>query len=138
MNVCAGVVADQIVIGSNAKEFSKVTEGDGGVGLKPEVAMVMCRSQITPFTVGERGGGGSTGRVSLMERSQIIPSFREKWQSLDHYMLKQTSFKAELEYYIISRNCQITDSSRATAQTYQCMFFGEIKAQYSQMKLQIR
>lgn len=48
--LCIGVLTDQVVIRSNAKEFSEVTEGNGCICLKPEVTMVMCRSQITALT----------------------------------------------------------------------------------------
>lgn len=50
-NICS---ANQVVIRSNAEEFSEITEGDGGVSLKPEVTVVMCWSQITSFTVGDK------------------------------------------------------------------------------------
>lgn len=54
MNVCVCVSANQIVIRSDAKEFSEVAEGDRGVGLKPEVTVMMSWSQITSFTVSGR------------------------------------------------------------------------------------
>lgn len=50
MSKCIGVLADQVVIRSNAEKFSEVTEGNGSVSLKAEVAMVVCRSQITALT----------------------------------------------------------------------------------------
>lgn len=44
------VNTNQIVIGSNAKEFSEVTKGDRSIGLKAEVTVVVGRSQVTAFT----------------------------------------------------------------------------------------
>lgn len=46
--VCADT--DQVVVWSNTKQFSEVTKGDGGVGLKAEVTVVMSRSQVAAFT----------------------------------------------------------------------------------------
>lgn len=40
---------NQVVIRANAKEFPKVAEGDGGVGLEAKVAVVMSRSQVAAF-----------------------------------------------------------------------------------------
>lgn len=62
VSVC--VSSNQIVVRPNAKEFSEITEGNGGVGLKPEVTMVMCWSQITSFTVGQKPGGQYRHRVT--------------------------------------------------------------------------
>lgn len=48
------MTTDQVVIRTNAKQFPKVTESDGGVGLEAKIAVVMSRSQVAPFT--ERQG----------------------------------------------------------------------------------
>lgn len=55
---CVCGSSNQIIVRSNAKEFSEITEGDGGVGLKPEVTVVMCWSQITSFTVAGKNRDG--------------------------------------------------------------------------------
>lgn len=47
-NSCVGT--NQVVIGPNAKEFSKVAKGDRSIGLKAEVTVVVGRSQVTAFT----------------------------------------------------------------------------------------
>lgn len=44
------MTTDQVVIGTNAKQFPKVTEGDGGVGLEAKIAVVMSWSQVAAFT----------------------------------------------------------------------------------------
>lgn len=44
------MTTDQVVIGTNAKQLPKVTEGDGGVGLESKIAVVMSRSQVAAFT----------------------------------------------------------------------------------------
>lgn len=44
------MATDQVVIGTNAKQLPKVTEGDGGVGLEAKIAVVMSRSQVAAFT----------------------------------------------------------------------------------------
>lgn len=49
---CVCGSANQIIVRSNAKELSEISEGDGGVGLKPEVTVVMRWGQITSFTAG--------------------------------------------------------------------------------------
>lgn len=41
---------NQVVIGSNAKEFSEVTKGNGSISLKAEVTVVVGRSQVAAFT----------------------------------------------------------------------------------------
>lgn len=41
---------NQVVIRTNAKQFPKVTEGDGGVGLEAKIAAVMSRSQVAAFS----------------------------------------------------------------------------------------
>lgn len=41
---------NQVVIRTNAKQFPKVTEGNGGVGLEAEIAVVMSRSQVAAFS----------------------------------------------------------------------------------------
>lgn len=51
----AGVVkrsvsTNQVVIGSNAKEFSEVPKGNRSIGLKAEVTVVVGRSQVTALT----------------------------------------------------------------------------------------
>lgn len=46
----SSVGTNQVVIGSDAKEFSEVTKGDRSVGLKAEVAVVVGRSQVAAFT----------------------------------------------------------------------------------------
>lgn len=46
----SSVSANQVVIRSNAKEFSEITKGDRSIGLKAEVAVVVGRSQVTAFT----------------------------------------------------------------------------------------
>lgn len=46
----SSVSTNQVVIGSNAKEFSEVTKSDRRIGLKAEVTVVVGRSQVTAFT----------------------------------------------------------------------------------------
>lgn len=46
----SSVSTNQVVIRSNAKEFSEVTKGDRSIGLKAEVTVVVGRSQVTAFT----------------------------------------------------------------------------------------
>lgn len=46
----SSVGTNQVVIGSNAKEFSEITKGDRSVGLKAEVTVVVGRSQVAAFT----------------------------------------------------------------------------------------
>lgn len=46
----SSVSTNQVVIGSNAKEFSEITKGDRSIGLKAEVTVVVGRSQVTAFT----------------------------------------------------------------------------------------
>ncbi len=60
--------ANQIIVRSNAKEFSEISEGDGGIGLKPEVTVVMRWGQITSFTA----GGKNRDRVMNFCFTQIL------------------------------------------------------------------
>lgn len=46
----SSVGTNQVVIGPNAKELSKVTKGDRSIGLKAKVTVVVGRSQVTAFT----------------------------------------------------------------------------------------
>lgn len=46
----SSVSTNQVVIRSNAKEFSEVTKSDRRIGLKAEVTVVVGRSQVTAFT----------------------------------------------------------------------------------------
>lgn len=45
---------DQVVIWPDTEEFPKVAEGDRGIGLEPEIAVMVCWGQVTPFTENSR------------------------------------------------------------------------------------
>lgn len=46
----SSVGTNQVVIGPNTKELSKITKGDRSIRLKAEVTVVVGRSQVTAFT----------------------------------------------------------------------------------------
>lgn len=92
-----GGLADQVVIRSNAKEFSEVTEGNGCICLKPEVTMVMCRSQITSLTKKWRDRNESCHKWYKISHKKTVFKKREtKCYSLNILKLSECNIRQML------------------------------------------
>lgn len=72
-----GVSTNQVVIWSNTKQFSEVTEGNWSICLKTKVAVVMSRSQVTAFTETHQKERDKDHHENLYEsQTQYIHSVR--------------------------------------------------------------
>lgn len=70
-------ISHQVVIRSDPKQLSEVAERHRGVVFKPEVRIVVGRSEVTAFT--EWSQMGPTGRVKEVKKVHYILATRSPW-----------------------------------------------------------